>query len=204
MKKTLLLSSMLILISVFSFCQMNTGSFFATGTTGLNLEAYSGKNVDSDTKTGYLDFSFQPKVGYFLKNRIALGAGIMSGLERSSTDEPNFESTNTTSSLVLGPFGRYYYEYGSFIPFADAFIGFGRQNSKYKSGDLTTNTPHSIFKVAAGVGSDYFINETVAIEGLLQYFWEKQKPSGDNSDGGGHNYSGLMLSLGILVYFGTI
>jgi hypothetical protein len=204
MKKIILFISAVFLIYYSGAGQMNSGSFFSSGTTGLDLEAYSGKDVDADDKSRYLEISFQPRVGYFIKNRIAIGGAIMSALEKSSEDMVDYEYSNTQSTLILGPFGRYYFECGSLIPFVDGFLGFGRANSKFKTGDVTTNNPHSIFKVAAGGGADYMINEKVAIEAILQYFREKEKPSGDNANGGGQIYSGIMMNFGIVIFFGSI
>jgi len=76
MKRLLFFVLCVMLAVVYGYGQMNTGSFFAAGTAGLDLEIYGGKDIDSDDKTNYLDLSFNPKMGYFIKNRIAVGGAV--------------------------------------------------------------------------------------------------------------------------------
>ncbi len=205
MKKIFLSSLAVFIATICSFSQLNTGSFFASGTAGIDLEIYSQKQVDSDDKVNYFKFMFNPKAGYFLKNKIGVGIALDSRISRNKgTNTAGFEYTSSYSSLLVGPFGRYYYEYGDLIPFGEVFVGFGKTNDKSESEGFDSEFPHSVFKMTGGAGAAYFINETVALEAIIKYFWEKQKPSWENATGEGEIYSGVIFMLGLAIYFGSI
>ncbi len=212
--KKLLCAIMGIMMSLGIFAQMNSGSYFTSASIPLDLSIYSSKDLDSpDSKQSNFDIQFNPKVGYFFKNRIALGGIVDYSINRYSFDDGSIDGSNVGSyserALLFGPLGRYYLEYGSLIPFAEAFIGFGRSSTKESSdfdGEKTTTiTKHSVTKMAVGGGANYFLNESIALEALLQYFWYKQKPTEQPEVGGlGHVDTGIMLTVGVSVYFGSI
>lgn len=204
MKKLLIILGFTLSVSPV-FSQMNTGSYFLSGSIPLNLQLYSGKDIVSDTKQGYQSIQFAPKGGYFLKNRLAVGGMVDYSLYRNSEKYDGGKSSNKSTTLLLGPLGRYYFNYGDFLPFAEAFLGIGRTNSKYVDefgGETTeTNSAHSVFKTAVGGGAHCFLSDALAFEALMQYFWESQRATeGD----GGHNYTGILLMVGITIYFGSI
>jgi len=203
--RTTTLILLLFSICTLSFGQLNTGSLFVAGNAGFDLQAYGQKDVDSEVKTNHFDISLNPKAGYFLKDQLAIGVALNTWAYRSSGEDFSGTTyTSTTSGILFGPFARYYYEYGEFIPFGEVFIGFGSDKEKTESGEFTSETPHSVFQTTAGVGADYFLNEKVAIEAVLKYFYERQKPSGENATGGGHNYNGVVFQIGLGIYFGSI
>lgn len=198
-----------MLISTTAFSQMNTGSYFLSGSIPLNLQLYSGNDLDdSNYKESGQVIGFSPKGGYFLKNRVAIGGIVDYSVNRLVEEYTSFDEKTTynTSQLLLGPLGRFYFEYGTFMPFAEAFLGIGRSNSKYTEeitdGTFSSETKHSVFKTAVGGGANYFLNDAIAMEALLQFFWEKQKPT--EGTGSGHTSTGIMLQVGVSIYFGSI
>ena len=204
--KKILLTLGLAMLASFGFSQMNTGSYFISGSIPLNLQLYSGSSKDTpDLKEGYQYINFAPKGGYFIKNRIAIGGMVDFSVDRQKfkNTASNTEDINKTTTILVGPMGRMYYEYGKLMPFAEAFLGFGRSTNKYLlDGFSESVTSHSVFKVAGGGGAHYFLTEALAFEALLQYFWEKQNPT--EGIGAGHAYTGILLLVGITIYFGSI
>ncbi len=205
MKK--LIFTLVLTFSVsYGFSQMNTGSYFVSGSIPLDLQLYSGSDkLNSDVKESYQHLTIAPKGGYFIKNRLAVGGMVEYSADRTKTDDGSGVSKYVSSQVLAGPLARYYYEYGKFLPFVEAMLGVGRQNIKsiFESGgeSFESNSAHSVFKVAAGGGAHYFLTDALAFEALLQYFWETQNATeGD----GGHNYTGILLLVGITIYFGSI
>lgn len=205
MKKILLTLGLAMLVS-YGFSQMNTGSYFVSGSIPLDLQLYSGSSKDSpDQNENYQYINFAPKGGYFIKNRIAVGGMVDFSVDRQKFKNAasSFEEVYKTTTLLVGPMARLYYEYGKLMPFAEAFLGIGRSANKYILDGLSeSTTTHSIFKVAGGGGAHYFLTQALAFEVLLQYFWETQKPT--EGLGSGHNYTGILLLVGITIYFGSI
>jgi hypothetical protein len=200
MKKFLFTLALFLFLVTSSYSQMNTGSLFASGTTRLGFSSYTNKDIDSDYKTKTSQISFNPRVGYFVKNRI--GAGGMMSLSHYKNKNDNDES-NTNTSFLIGPFARYYVEYGSLIPFAEAGFGLG-SNKSVSEYEGTYKQTHSQTRVNLGVGADFFLNDYCAIEGMLEYFWLKQKPTSDNATGSGNTQSGLVFDFGLTIFFGSI
>ena len=201
MKKTLLLIACFFLIGAYSYGQMNTGSLFASATGNFDLSLYSDKDMDTDIKDNHTSFSINPKAGYFIKNRIGVGGMIdfsASKLKYDSGDEYN------STSFIIGPFARYYVEYGSIIPFAEVGVGVGSEKQVQKSAEFTSESKHSQTHVTLGAGADLFLNEFVALEGMIQYFWRKQKPTSEGATGSGHASSGINVNVGLAIYFGSI
>lgn len=180
---------------------MNTGSLFASGTTNLSFSSYSDKDIDSDYKVSNTEISFNPKVGYFVKNRI--GVGGMVNISTSTQKDEN-DDKYSTSSWIIGPFARYYVEYGSIIPFAELGAGIGSSKTNYEYEGFTEETKHSLTMVTLGAGADFFLNDYCAVEGMLEYFYTKQKPTSDGATGSGHSSSGLVFNFGLTIFFGSI
>ncbi len=207
--RTLIIAIVFQLIFVSSaFTQMNTGSLFASGMTGLNLETYKSTDLDTDNSENVSTFSFMPKAGYFLKNRIAIGAfSELSTSQRKSSDG-DYSEKDTNTRFIFGPFGRYYFEYGTLTPFVEGSVGLGSEKylNSYDGPDglQEFDNKHSIFRLAAGGGVNYFFNESIAAEGMLQYFNETLKPQSEGATGNGHRNSGILFYIGITVFFGTI
>lgn len=210
MKKTFSLIAASLLFCSLSFAQMNTGSYFISGNTSMNFGFGSSKDIDVDyLKSTLTSFGFTPKVGYFIKNRIAVGGLVNLSFER---DKQKFTPSGggevitkyTNTEWYIGPFGRYYVEYGKLIPFAEVSVAFGGAKDKTETEEETTEYPHSVFIVSGGIGASYFLTESFALEGLIQYSYDKRKPTYENAVGKGNVISGVNFLVGVAVYFGKI
>jgi hypothetical protein len=204
MKRLLSLFVCIMFISAFTFAQMNTGSFFMSGNTKLDLNIGSQKDKSSSTKVQQNELSITPKGGIFLKNRI--GVGGLFNLSRSvgKSDLGLYTNTLTSSEWYIGPLARYYMAYGKITPFAEIYAAYGGTKEK-SEGELNNyEYTHSLLRFGAGVGANYFLLESVAIEGILQYFNETQKPTYTGATGEGTSKNGVAFNIGVVVYFGTI
>lgn len=189
-----LLSILLLAVSVVSFGQFNTGSIYATGTTGGG----TGVEVDFENAS-YFNFNFHPEIGYFIKNRIALGAGIHTEFGLPFFDE--FDEYSATYDIYIGPNIRYYLPTASnWQPYAygNLQVGVYQKETYYFEAELGK---HNFYGFQAGVGVNYFITERVAIDAKATY---RFRHSWNNIGGGNHNLHRIYAEIGISLFFPSI
>jgi len=203
MKRLILLFSLGLMVFPFLNAQMNSGSKFIAGNNQFSFHnsGYKEKGSDLDPDK-YFNLNLSTKAGYFIKNRIAVGGMINYDVSKVNYVASMYKNTNTSWSI--GPLARYYTEYGSLIPFAEASVGFGMNVDKTESDLYNNETKHSLFSLKGGVGANYFLNESIAFEGMLYYFFDTLKPKSAGATGPGHVENGFGANFGIIFYFGTI
>jgi outer membrane protein len=162
-----------VLIALFMFsewlsAQINKDDWM----TGGNLRINTAKNNSQ--------FEFSPSIGYFLIDGLAMGARLSYQMEKLGS--------NSVSGLGFGPFARYYFGNEKLFPFFEG--AFDLSNRKYKTGTQTTT--EQAFSVFGGGGLAIFLNENVALEGMLGFRNSRVK----NQSGNG----GLNLRVGFQVY----
>ena len=175
MKKVLLTA-----VAVFSLTFVNAqeevketkGFGFSQGNIMLegNLGFSSNTETDSDntgdieeTKTS--SFNFNPKAGYFVSDKFAVGVEFMIGSGKSENTvfgTPNVTTENTSNGVGAGVFARYYFlELGErFKTYAEAGLGFG--SSTWETNGTETQKD-SNFGLGFDLGMNYFITEKMAI-----------------------------------------
>ncbi|MGG5506941.1 MULTISPECIES: outer membrane beta-barrel protein [unclassified Myroides] len=115
------------------------------------------KDSDSGAKDKTTHYNFNPKVGYFLSDKLAVGASLGFGKTNVGAGALGVDITGTT--MYAGAFARYYFlELGNrFKTYAEVGVGYqeGKVSSeKYKETGL-----------AAGIdlGFNYFVTEQLAV-----------------------------------------
>lgn len=172
MKKFLVLSALVIFGITSASAQIQEGN--------VMLGADIGNGLVNKASTGLFGFNFglndgagynvgiSPKVGYFIKDNLMVGAVVNLGFTKSP--ENNGVGTKTTAYGVQA-LSRYYLspnergvnnllKQGRF--FLEANAGFAGIN--IKDGPTTNG-----FIFGVGPGYSYFINEHVALEGMVKY-----------------------------------
>lgn len=199
MKKTLLTLSLSLLLVGFSYSQKTaSGTFMASGSIGLafNTEkSFDGTTTTTDGKSSLINFN--PTIGYFVIDGLAVGAGI--NISTSSYKWDGSADQNKTSSLAFAPFVRYYTDMGLF---GHGSVSLGSGKNKFtqdNGGTVTTSeTKFGLFGFEIGGGFAYFLNDNVAIEPLLVYgsssIKSKVAPNPKSIDGG------IQLRIGISVF----
>lgn len=140
----------------------------------------AGGNLRINTAKNNSQFEFSPSIGYFLIDGLAMGARLSYQMEKLGS--------SSVSGLGFGPFARYYFGNDKFFPFFEGT--FDLSNRKYKTGTVTTT--EQAFSVFGGGGLAIFLNENVALEGILGFRNSRVK----NQSGNG----GLNLRVGFQVY----
>ncbi len=174
MKKVLLTA-----VAVFSLTFVNAqeeekaGFGFSKGNMFLegNLSFGSSKSTDSFKGTDIEEnknsnLSFTPKFGYFISDKLALGAELSIGSSKNEntdfTTSPNVVTENTTNNFGAGVFARYYFlDLGQrFKTFTEVGVGFG--SAKNETNGTETSSSNG-FGLGVDLGINYFVTEKMAI-----------------------------------------
>jgi len=136
MKKfILLLSFCFLLVGLDAQAQFEKGRFMMGGTASLDID----KEKDADLR---VNLGLQPRVGYFIADRLAVGAEFDFYLttvgEGSQVD------------LFIGPFGRYYHKSNFF-------------------GEVKAGIADGGFKFGFGAGYALMINDFIAFEPIANF-----------------------------------
>lgn len=123
-------------------------------------------NIGLNFQKGNTAFSFlaSPKVAWFVKDNLAVGAQVDLGLATNTAQ--------TTFIYGVGPLARYYFQGNGLNSvsktrwFGELNVGISGQNTKVKGGsNISTNG----FGLGFGPGLAYFINQNIALEALAKY-----------------------------------
>lgn len=121
-----------------------------------NFTFRSTNNKNTEVKENQSQFN--PKVGYFLTDKFALGVELGVG---SSNAQTRGISTSESSNFSAGVFGRYYFlDLGQrFKTYAEAGVGFGNTRTGIGAAEVES----SGVGFGAGLGINYFISKSFAI-----------------------------------------
>lgn len=173
MKKFLFSAVLILAFSVgIANAQLQKGSTLVGGSIG-NLDLDLGDD-------NVFSINLTPRVGYFIQDNVAIGAKVGLGY--------TFQPGKDAYSYNVNAFGRYYFgkeEFDTILKqgrwFLEAGAGLGGSRAATEIG----------FNLNFGPGYSYFLNEHVAVEGLLLY-------NGTFGDG---SSNGLSLNVGFQIYF---
>lgn len=141
--------------------------------------AFSSTN-DKNAEIKENEMVFNPKVGYFISDKFAVGVEL--GIGSSKTTETG-EDDIKSSDFNVGVFGRYY-----FLDLGERFktyTEFGLGMTSSKAGDEDFQKTNG-FGIGAGLGMNYFLTPKMAISfglsNVLSYQSSKSKADGDNGE----------------------
>jgi hypothetical protein len=210
MKKALIFSMILVLASGISAkAQTDKGKFFLAGSyrLGLNFgteKQKNGSDVVSGSENTYLNFNYQPKVGYFVINNLVTGLFI--DLQFYSNKYKNESYFYKSTTFIIGPFVKYYLPVkGSLKPYAEGQVGFGLDNSKdrYSTTSDWDKTNESVFTYRLGAGATYFFNNYVGADLFLGFLHDSYKlkdtSSPERASSSKYIYNEFLCQIGIVV-----
>lgn len=166
---------LLCLVATQLSAQISRGTIMLGGTAGVNNASADGNS--------YTTIDVDPLFGYFLGDRFALGASVNLSV---------FLGEDVTStSFGFNPFARYYFNTsGTALLFGQAHVGYQNFGENEFGDDL------SALNYGLGVGVDFFLNDHVAIEGVLGY--RRQQNTDDSDDALNH----IGLNFGVAAFIG--
>ncbi|MGE0772078.1 MAG: autotransporter outer membrane beta-barrel domain-containing protein [Cyclobacteriaceae bacterium] len=182
--KYVLLLLCIVALAENAYGQFEKGRILAGGSASFAAQA----PADMRSTT----FSLMPDGGYFVANRVVIGAGLgFSNFTVKFEDLGGSSLKSVSTSFSIEPFVRYYLEPGVF--FAGAF-GYGLGKSKNTVGSTTTTSKFDSSQLTLSVGYAYFLNTHVAIEPAIGYR-STNPESGDA-------YGSMFLNIGLQIYLG--
>jgi opacity protein-like surface antigen len=161
--KKLIFAGVFFLAAFSLKAQTSSGDLFVGG--GFQFTTSGGEVTNGATttqKANTFSLGFTPKVGYFVSDKLAVGAGI--GYVSSRTTQPNDDYT-ASSTISFSPFARVYMPANEQINFyGQGSVGIGIGNSKQVVGATETDTGDiTTFNFGAGVGVAFFPSEHINI-----------------------------------------
>jgi len=152
MKKQILATILFLALSFSANSQITKGNWMLGGDANFY---YS--NTSISTSSNYSIF-INPNIGYFIKDRLAIGSQLGISFNDSST------------SLSLNPFIRYYLlkQDKKINYFTEAGFGYGAIFSK------NTNSTYKTIGYNIKAGSVFFLNDVIGLEFSLKYLYGKQ------------------------------
>lgn len=137
------------------------GNFIVEG----NLTTTNTNDKATKAKTSLLNFN--PKAGYFVTDKIAVGVDFAFGQDKKTTYAGDIKTVATDKNFGVGAFGRYYFlEVGSrFKTYTEVGVGYANEkNGEKKVGDVKTDAVKvNGFGANAGIGANFFLTEKIAV-----------------------------------------
>jgi len=157
--KKVLFTAVAVLGFTFANAQEEATTFgFAEGDVFVegNLGFSSTNNKNTEIKTN--SFEFNPKAGYFLTEKLAVGVELMVG---SYKEQFSGTDLRKESNFGAGVFARYYFlDLGErFKTYAEAGLGFASGKDEFFPGEAK----YSGVGAGAGLGIQYFATSNIAI-----------------------------------------
>ena len=116
-----------------------------------------GGRLEFNTSQSNASFRFNPDIGWFVANNLAIGAQF--NLTYTKLGE------NKITSFGAGPFARYYFLKKNVRPFV--LVSGAAETGKIKNNNSTTT--ENAFNYFVGGGTAFFINPNVALEAVIGY-----------------------------------
>lgn len=167
MKKLLLA---LTLISGLAFTANAQDFGFKKGNVLLEGNIGLSSNDNKNTEVKKNSFTFTPKAGYFVTDKIAVGVELHFSTDKTEAYTVGAENLNKNNIFGAGVFGRYYFlELGKrFKTYAEAEVAYGSLKNETKIGTAATvEAKANVLGFNAGVGANYFLTEKIAINAGL-------------------------------------
>jgi hypothetical protein len=167
MKKLSITSALMVLCISYAGAQIVTdGSIIGTGA----FEFSAGKDKQefgpgSSAEDKYTSFGLMTWGGYFVTDKLGIGAGINFSLNSQKDDSGDNKFSSTDMSF--GPVVRYYIAEG---PFVQGYFGFGSSTTKITSGG--SELPDQKFKLTeweGGFGYSVRITDTILLDPMVGY-----------------------------------
>lgn len=165
-------ATLLLLSAPSAFAQLSSGHLMLGGQFGFSSDKPADGDPDAESKT--TTGTFSPRVGYFLMDNLAVGLELQyGGSKEEETDiiqEIKLTSTTKRTSLLVGPFARYYQPVGEKAAFfGHLSLGFGssKKSVEYSGTGAPTNPKDEKFgmtEISLRPGFTYFPTKRLGLE----------------------------------------
>lgn len=170
--KSFFLTSVALFLASFLFAQTGKGGVLLGGSASFDVQFEDPENATT--------FDFSPDLGFFVIDNLALGATV--------TLQTTKQGDVSVNAFGIAPFARYYFGSSSTKFFAHAQVGYLSSKSDFFGDEFTIKGS----QINIGPGVALFLNDHVAIEGILAY----------NKLGGDFDVDGIGFRFGVQAYLG--
>lgn len=171
-----------LVASMSSYGQTSKGNYIVSGSTGLQFLSSNTKNVyDGETQNEFntKTFSFNPSVGYFIIDDLAIGLSCNIKSDKYELNE-DYSSKSTSTSTLIAPTAMYYFPVdGKIRPFAQLGLGLQSVTNKVKGSYSENKQTLNGLAVNVGGGVSYFVSKYVSIDLYLSYTKSNLKDTDD-------------------------
>ena len=192
--KKVFIALFMVAVSTASFAQFKKGTFLVGGSSGLGRLTLFKEKVTFSTSSSSgksTSFELEPSAGYFIIDNLAVGAGL--GISASSFKPDGNGAKSSQSTIVLSPFGRYYFN--KFYAQGSIQFGSGKSKSTFNTTSETYTAAVSGFSLL--VGYALALNEYVTFEPQVGY---GSVTSNDKDRNIKIVNSGPLIRMGIFIY----
>jgi hypothetical protein len=203
MKK--LIASLMAIAPAFAFAQFDKGTIFLGGTLSTLVQHVDAKPVGFPSSSrSDVTFGISPSIGFFLNEKIAVGASVNYSKGTQNSDVSNISISTEQNSIGISPYVRYYTPISNSIYFAmHGSINFSRGNQTSSQNSFST-TDNSFYTLGASIrpififfpSAKWGIEASVA---SLGYTYMRSLPDTGSSSSLGLNAGSF--TLGIALYF---
>lgn len=134
------------------------GDMFVEGNIGFSSDKFEEDTYSEKSNS----FNFNPKAGYFVTEKLAVGIELGIGSSKYNESDLGYSYEETSNNFNAGVFARYYFlDLGArFKTYAEAGFGIGSQ--KWEEDSVETRKDASIGG-GVGLGIQYFVTPKIAI-----------------------------------------
>lgn len=194
--KNILLALGVVLISFSADAQFSKGRFLVGGSIGFGFDTEVTENDNnSDTKYQRTEFTVEPQFGYFVIDRLAIGAGL--SITNSRTNYLSSDDIATRREATITPMVRYYLPNRIFFQIK---VPLGSSTNTYDNGSNFSKVHYGVSGLSLGMGYAVRINNNVTIEPLLQYNFTSYN---DKDSSRRYLEKSLDLRAGFQIYLGN-
>ncbi len=161
-----------LLITALVLVFTNTNAqLFVGGSMGINTSGGKHDNGNTETdKPSSFAFSFNPKMGYFISEKFAVGAELYFGFTKEN-DNLATETIEKSTTIGIAPFARYYiFKINKFSVFGIGSLGISNTSYEVKFNGNVVSEPKT-FNIGFNVrpGLSYDLTEKFSLETTLNF-----------------------------------
>jgi hypothetical protein len=162
----------------------SNSSLFSGGVTTFNYKD-DNNNTDSEpNKT--TNINLLPKIGYFVKDNLAIGGDLHFGYSHSKNESGEYSSENNLTIFGIGPFIRHYFPAEKTMPYFEVggLLGSYTNNYKYSYSNNSEESKNKArtYGFNAGLGVAFLVGTRATIDGLIGYSSMTIKEKDENPD----------------------
>lgn len=205
MKTIKLLISLILLLTINSYAQLDKKTWLVGGSGSFNSYkqnetfVFQGNGESNEIQRTIKEVEFSPKVGYFIIDKLVVGLGASFTSEKSESTiiTGSFGGGSSKShSFSIGPFARYYFLKKD-MPYNILAEG-SCQLGSLNNGNYSPEQKGKLTNASFFVGPELFFNSSVGINLLVGYKTSAQKM--DNLNTPSITKNGFQVAIGFQIH----